>query len=272
MAGAAAADTDSITEYATSTDGTRIAFSREGSGPALVLVDGAMCYREFGPAKPFTDELKGEFTVVTYDRRGRGESGDSSTYDPKLEIDDLKAVLVAVGGAPNVLAFSSGAGLAYRTAAAGAKIGKLIGYESPWVGLRGGRDYVSALDALHAQGKNGKMIDYFMVKMIGAPFFVPLMFRFMGKSWKQLQSVAPTLRYDARVMGGDFEVPVAELAKITVPTLVVWGSKAAKEMIAGNEKVAAAIPGAGHRVLDGQTHNVTPAALHPVVSEFFAQG
>ena len=258
------------TEFATSSDGTRIAFERSGAGPALVLVDGAMCYRDFGPAKPFTDELKGEFTVVSYDRRGRGESGDSSRYDPTLEVDDLTAVLDAVGGSPNVLGFSSGAGLAYRAAAAGATMRKLVGYEAPWVGVRGGRDYVADLDRLNAAGRGDKMVDYFMTKMIGAPFFVPVMFRLMGANWKKLRAVGPTIRYDARVMGGDFEVPAAELAKVAVPTMVVWGSKAAKEMVAGNQKVAASIPGARHRVLDGQTHNVTPAALHPVLTEFLA--
>jgi pimeloyl-ACP methyl ester carboxylesterase len=258
------------TEFATSSDGTRIAFERTGAGPLLLLVDGAMCYREFGPAKPFTDELKDRFTVVSYDRRGRGESGDSSDYRAELEIDDLRAIVATLGETPYVLGFSSGAGLAYRAAAAGVPMRRLIGYESPWVGLRGGRDYVADLDRLHEQGKGGKMVDYFMVKMIGAPFFVPLMFRLMGSNWKKLQAVGSTLRYDARVMGGDFEVPVAELARIAVPALVVWGSKAAKEMVAGNTKVADSIPGAERRVLEGQTHNVTPAALAPVVEEFFS--
>lgn len=258
------------TQFATSSDGTRIAYSSEGTGPTLVLVDGAMCYRAFGPSEPFTNELKSSYTVVSYDRRGRGESGDSSTYDAKLEIDDLRAVLDAVGGSAYVLGFSSGAGLAYRAAAAGVPMTKLIGYESPWVGLRGGRDYVRDLDALNAKGKGGAMVDYFMTKMIGAPFFVPVMFRFMGANWKKLKAVGPTIRYDARVMGGDFEVPVAELASVKVPTLVARGSKAAKEMVAGNEKVAAAIPGSQTRVLEGQTHNVTPAALAPVVRDFFA--
>jgi pimeloyl-ACP methyl ester carboxylesterase len=258
------------TKFVTSTDGTRIAYSSEGAGPVLVLVDGAMCYRAFGPSEPFSKELRDAYTVVSYDRRGRGESGDASTYDASLEIDDLRAVLDAVGGDPYVLGFSSGAGLAYRAAAAGVMMRKLIGYESPWVGLRGGRDYVRDLDALNAQGKGGAMIDYFMTKMIGAPFFVPVMFRLMGSNWKKLKAVGPTIRYDARVMGGDFEVPAAELAHVKVPTLVAWGSKAAKEMVAGNEKVADSIPGSQRRVLDGQTHNVTPAALSPVVRDFFA--
>ncbi|CAN5552992.1 alpha/beta hydrolase [soil metagenome] len=258
------------TEFATSSDGTRIAFERNGIGPVLVLVDGATCYRAFGPAKPFTDELASEFTVVSYDRRGRGESGDSSTYDAKLEFDDLRAVLTALGEPAYVLGFSSGAALAYRAAAAGVPMRKLIGYEAPWVGLRGGRDYISDLDGLIAAGQNSKAVDYFMVKMVAAPFFVPIMMRLMGKVWKQLLQVAPTLRYDARVMGGDFAAPTAELARVTVPTLVVWGSKAAEEMVAGNQQIVAAIPGAGHRILNGQTHNVLPSALHPALTEFFA--
>ena len=263
------AEPTQTTEFATSTDGTRIAFSRAGSGPVLVLVDGAMCYREFGPSQPFTQELADAYTVVSYDRRGRGESGDSSTYDPSLEIADLRAVLDAVGGPAYVLGFSSGAGLAYRAAAAGVPMRKLVGYESPWVGVRGGRDYVAALDALNAAGRGDKMIDYFMTKMIGAPFFVTVMFRTMGDRWKKLKAVAPTLRYDVRVMG-DYQVPTAELAKVGVPTLVVWGSKAAKEMSAGNAAVAASIPGSQTRILEGQTHDVKPAALAPVLREFFA--
>ncbi len=234
------------------------------------MVDGATCYRAFGPAMPFTEALRDAYTVVTYDRRGRGESGDSSTYRPELEIDDLRAVVDAVGGTPYVLGFSSGAGLAYRAAAAGVPMAKLIGYEAPYVGRRGGRDYVADLDRLIDEGKNGKAVDYFMVKMVGAPFFVPVVFRLMSKLWPKMKQIAPTLRYDARVMGGDFEVPTAEFAKITVPVLTLWGSKAAREMSKANAAIAEAIPGAKHSILDGQTHNVTPEALRPEIVGFFA--
>lgn len=259
-----------VTEFATSSDGTRIAFERDGQGPLLLIVDGAMCYRDFGPSKSMTAELRDRYTVVSYDRRGRGESGDAAAYDVEREFDDLRAVIDALGEPPYVLGFSSGAGLAYRAAAAGVPMRKLLGYEAPWVGRRGGRDYLADLDRLHARGKGGAMVDYFMVKMIGAPFFVPLMFRLMGSNWRKLQAVGSTIRYDARVMGGDFEVPAGELARIPVPALVVWGGKAAPEMSAANARAAAAIPGAGQRVLEGQTHQVAPAALAPVVREFFA--
>jgi hypothetical protein len=147
---------------------------------------------------------------------------------------------------------------------------KLIGYEAPYVGRRGGRDYVTDLDRLIADGEHGKAVDYFMVKMVGGPFFLPVMFRLMGKLWGQMKQIAPTLRYDARVMGGDFEVPVAELRTIAIPVLSAWGSKAKPEMSKANAEIAAAIPGAEQRVLDGQTHNVTPAALRPEIERFFA--
>jgi pimeloyl-ACP methyl ester carboxylesterase len=92
----------------------------------------------------------------------------------------------------------------------------------------------------------------------------------MGKLWPQLKQIAPTLRYDARVMGGDFEVPTGELKKVTVPVLTIWGSKAAPEMSKANAAIAEAIPGAEHRILDGQTHNVTPEALKPELARFFS--
>ena len=264
------------TEFAKSADGTRIAFERSGTGPVLVLVDGALCYRDFGPSRPLAKELGDVYTVVSYDRRGRGESGDTEPYAAEREFEDLAAVVKAVGGDAYVLGQSSGAGLAYRATAAGTvKPRKLIGYESPWVGLRPGkdgnpRDYLGELQALLAQGKRGKAVDYFMIKMVEGPWFLPAMMRLMPKVWKQLQGVAHTLPNDARVMGARFTVPVDELKRISVPTLALAGSKAAPAMLAAQEKVAATVPGAEHRILDGQTHNVAPAALAPEVRRFFA--
>jgi pimeloyl-ACP methyl ester carboxylesterase len=267
-----------VTEWATSTDGTRIAFERAGTGPILILVDGAFCYREFGPARDVAKALVNDFTVVSYDRRGRGESGNTLPYAPEREFEDLHAVIDAVVPASDdhgafVMGQSSGAGLAYRAAAAGVPMRKLIGYEAPWVGLRtnkdgSAKDYHGDLDRLIDDGENGTAISYFMVDMIGAPRFVPLMMRVMAaKEWRKLLKVAPTLRHDADVMG-DFTVPGAELATVAVPTLVLCGSKAAPAMLAAQEKVAAAIPGAEHAVLAGQTHQVSPAALKPQFLRF----
>lgn len=265
----------SPTEFATSADGTRIAFERSGTGPALVLVDGAFCYREFGPARDVAAAMRDAFTVVIYDRRGRGESGDTLPYSPEREFEDLGAVIDAVGGDADVMGQSSGAGLAYRAAAAGVPMRGLVGYEAPWVGLRKNKDgstknYHADLDRLIDSGANAKAISYFMVDMIGAPRIMPLMMRIMAaKEWTKLLAVAPTLRYDAAVMGSSFEVPTHELGRVTVPTLALCGGKGASEMLAAQEAVAAAIPGAEHAVLAGQTHQVSPAALRAHLLRFF---
>lgn len=262
------------TEWATSADGTRIAFERTGSGPLLVLVDGAFCYREFGPARDVAKAMQDAFTVVVYDRRGRGESGDTLPYAPEREFDDLRAVIEAAGGDAFVMGQSSGAGLAYRAAAAGVPMWKLIGYEAPWVGLRTNKDgstkdYHADLDRLIDTGQNAKAISYFMVDMIGAPKIMPLMMRIMAaKEWTKLLAVAPTLRYDAAVMGASFTVPADELATVTVPVLALCGSKGAPEMLAAQERIAEVVPGAEHAVLAGQTHQVSPAALRPQFLRF----
>jgi len=263
------------TEFATSADGTRIAFERSGAGPLIVLVDGALCSRDFGPGRPVAAELTDRFTVVIYDRRGRGESGDIAPYTAEREFEDLAAVIAAAGGNAFVMGQSSGAAITYRAAAAGVPMRKLIGYEAPWVGVRAGADgsprhYESDLKALLAKGENGKAVGYFMVTMVGAPFFVPTMMRLMPKVWKPMQAIATTLPYDAAVMGAAFSPPLEELARITVPTLVLCGGKSPKAMQAAEDAVAAAIPGARHQTLAGQTHQVSPQALAPVIAEFFA--
>jgi pimeloyl-ACP methyl ester carboxylesterase len=266
--------TVTATEFATSADGTRIAFERSGAGPVLVLVDGAFCYREFGPARAVAAALESEFTVVIYDRRGRGESGNVLPYAVEREFEDLHAVIAAVGADAFVMGQSSGAALVYRAAAAGIPMKKIIGYEAPWVGLRTNADgslkqYHADLDRLIDAGENGTAIAYFMVDMVGAPRFLPLLMRVMSaKAWRKLLAVAPTLRHDAALMGATFTVPETELATIAVPALVLCGSKAAPQMRAAQEKVAAAIPRAEHAVLAGQTHQVSPAALRPQFLRF----
>jgi pimeloyl-ACP methyl ester carboxylesterase len=264
------------TEFAVSKDGTRIAFERIGTGPVVVLVDGALCYRDFGPARPMSKELADTYTVVSYDRRGRGESGDTEPYAVEREFEDLAAVVNAAGSDAYLIGQSSGAGLAYRATAAGIVTPrKLIGYEAPWVGLRPSRDgrprdFLAELQALLREDKPGKAVDYFMVKMVAAPWFLPLMMRLMPKVWRQLQAVAHTLPNDARIMGAQFTVPTQEIAQISVPTLVMAGSKASPAMLGAQEKVAATVNGAEHRILDGQTHNVAPAALASEARKFFS--
>ena len=117
-------------EKVISRDGTPIAVDILGSGPALILVDGAMCSRGFGPMPALAKELQSTFTVHTYDRRGRGESGDTGNYTPDREVEDLAAVIEAAGGTAYVYGTSSGGALSLRAAAAGLPITKLAVFEA----------------------------------------------------------------------------------------------------------------------------------------------
>ncbi|MEP6478050.1 MAG: alpha/beta hydrolase [Rhodoglobus sp.] len=260
------------TQTVTSTDGTVIAYEKVGTGPALVLVDGALCSRDFGPCRSLANHLADHFTVYFYDRRGRGESGDVQPYSAEKEYQDLEAVIGAAGGDAYVTGFSSGAAIALQAAASGVAMRKLASYEAPYVGLNqvNGKDvdYLARLNELLAKGDRGGAVGFFMVKMVGGPFFLPLMMKLMPKVWKQLQAVAHTLPYDATVLG-DFTVPRSTLAKITVPTLVMGGSKAKPNMAAAVQGVADAVPGSVHHTLAGQTHQVADAAIAPELIEFF---
>src|SRR5438105_3268893 len=102
--------------YVTSKDGTRIAFDRIGQGSSLILVDGALCYRGVGPSGPLARALMQHFTVFTYDRRGRGESGDTAPYAVEREVEDIEALVNEAGGSAFVWGMSSGAVLALEAA------------------------------------------------------------------------------------------------------------------------------------------------------------
>ncbi|KRC49788.1 hypothetical protein ASE16_13980 [Leifsonia sp. Root227] len=259
-----------------SADGTSIAYERSGTGPALVLVDGALCTRAFGPARPLAALLADRFTVYAYDRRGRGDSGDRQPYAVQHEVDDLRAVIakaaVDTGREVNVYGSSSGAGVALEAAAAGIPMRRLVTYEAPYI-ADGWKDtsvdHLAAVQALLAQGKNGAAVGYFLTKMVGAPAFMPAMMRLMPKVWKQLTAVAPTLPNDIRVMDG-FRLPTERLATIAVPTLVLVGSKAAAPMREAQDALAATIPGARSGVLAGQTHQVSEKAVGPEIAAFSA--
>ncbi len=262
------------TQTVLSKDGTTIAYEKVGAGPALVLVDGALCYREFGPCRSLANHLADRFTVYFYDRRGRGESGDTQPYAAEREYEDLEAVIRATRANAYIAGFSSGAALALQAAASGMKMRGLAAYEAPYLGLKEvkGRkpDHLGTLKGLIARGDRGGAVGFFMVKMVGAPPFLPLMMRLFPKVWKQLKGVAHTLPYDATVMG-NFEVPTAMLGNITVPTLVMGGSKAKPNMAAAVMGVADAVPGSLHKTLTGQTHQVKDEAIAPELIEFFME-
>jgi pimeloyl-ACP methyl ester carboxylesterase len=255
-----------------SADGTTIAYERIGTGPSLVLVDGAFCGTRLGPSRALAEELSSDFTVYFYDRRGRGGSGDTKPYAVEREIEDLAAICEVAGGRPYVYGISSGAALALEAVAAGLPVERLAVYEAPYtgVGMKDGRpvDHEARLNALLAEDKRGAMVSYFLVKMVGAPAFVPLLLRLMPKVWKVQTAAANTLPYETRVLNG-FAAPVDRLARIAVPTRVMVGGKAAPAMVRAQETVAGAVPGAEHRVLEGETHQVSTRAIAAEARDFF---
>ncbi len=255
-----------MTDFATSKDGTRIAYESLGSGPALVLVDGALNSRAFGAAKDVAKALADSYTVYWYDRRGRGESGDTLPYAPAREIDDLAAVIAAAGGGAYVMGQSSGAALVLEAAASGLKMRKLASYEAPYVGQS--TDFLAKQKQLIADGDRKGAVDYFMTTMVGGPFFMPLMMRLMPKVFRELQAVAHTLPYDTELLNG-FEVPTERFASIKTPALVMGGSKFKPNMKKAVYDVAGAVPDATLVILEGQTHQVSPAVLAPALKEFF---
>ena len=263
------------TEFVTSRDGTRIAYTKLGSGPPLILVDGAFCYRGNGPAPELAPVLAKDFTVYAYDRRGRGESGNSSAYTIEREIEDLQAVAEVAGDAPFVVGISSGAGLALQAAASGVRMRKLALYEPPYgddstrpVPLETARAHLN--DLIQANDRSGA-VRYFMTDVFGAPkAFVFVMPLFMRDSWKRNELVAHTLPYDLSILE-DESVLTSRSAEIVLPVLVVGGDKSPQPLRDAVARVAKALPQGTSRFLPGQTHMLSAAAFAPVVTEFFLQ-
>jgi pimeloyl-ACP methyl ester carboxylesterase len=254
----------------TSKDGTAIGYERAGEGPPLILIDGALCSRAFGPMPKLAPLLAREFTVYLYDRRGRGESGDTAPYAKERELEDLAALIGVAGGAAALVGLSSGAALALEAAAARLPVTGVVAYEPPYIepaGATRGRRFQERLQELVGAGDRGGAVRYFMRDMVGVPAPFVFMMRLMPGLWRKLKAVGHTLPYDSAVMG-DFTVPAERLAKVAVPTLVMHGSKTEARLKRAAGEVAAAIPDARSRTLEGQNHNVSSAVLAPAVVEF----
>ncbi|MEU0564724.1 alpha/beta fold hydrolase [Nonomuraea sp. NPDC005983] len=259
----------------TSTDGTTIAYDRVGQGPAVVLVDGALCHRASGPNTPLAQALSRHFTVYTYDRRGRGESGDTAPFAPQREIEDLAAVVEEAGAPVCLYGISSGAALALDAVESGVPVEKLAVYEPPFV-LDGTRppipaDYTEQLGRLVAEGRRADAVRYFMRRGVGLPGVVVAMMRLMP-AWSGLKAVAHTLPYDAAFVARyerGTPIPAGTWSSVKVPTLAVSGGKSPAWMRNGVRSLAEVLPDAEHHTLEGQTHIVKPEALVPVLEAFF---
>lgn len=258
-----------------SKDGTQISYTKTGSGPAIVLVDGAGSYRKIGTGLFLPPELSKHFTVYTYDRRGRGESRDTQPYSIEREIEDLQAIMDIAGNGVYLYGHSSGAVLALYAVAAGVKPAKLVLYEPPLVVVDSTDEHppTDAMQQLQARIKAGDLsaaMKYWMTQVIGMPSFVPLMLSIvMRKHWKNMVAAANTLPYDLTIVEkSDWSVPTEAAKKVTVPTLVMSGAKSVVKLQKAAKAVGAAIPGAETRLIEGVGHNVTPKVLVPILQEF----
>lgn len=263
------------TKFCTSSDGTPIAYESTGTGPALVVVEGALCQRSMGTAKIVTDTLKSDHTVYAYDRRGRGESGPGATpYDVQREVEDLVAVCDTAGGNPLVFGTSSGAALALEAARQGVPMRSLAVYEAPFIvdGTHAPNDPAlgDQIQALVDAGRRGAAVKTFM-KVVGMPApMVALMPLF--PMWKGLKAVAHTLPYDFAIVL-PFEqgqpLPEGHYGSVAVPTLVIAGGKSPAYLRNAQAAIAAQVPGSRLVTLEGQTHMVNAKVTVPVLLEHF---
>ncbi len=256
-----------------SKDGTQIAYDTRGSGPAVILVDGALCYRGFGPMPGLGDLLQTNFTVYNYDRRGRGQSTDTLPYKLKREVEDIEALIDATGGKAYLFGISSGGCLGIEAAAKlGSKVEKLAVYEPPYVtkkkAVKAWKEYRKELQKAIDEHRNGDAVSLFM-NLVGTPADQIVEMR-QSPMWAMFEAVAPTLTDDAEAMGEDRTVPTKRAAKVKTPTLVMNGTITPLVPEADAE-LADAMPHAQRRVLEGQPHDVDLNVLAAALTPFFME-
>ncbi|GHI04793.1 hydrolase [Streptomyces cellostaticus] len=252
----------------TSRDGTSLAYQVTGQGPTVILVSGAMSTG--GTVTPLAHRLADRCTAVVYDRRGRGESGDTAPYTVAREVEDLAALIDAVGGEAALFGVSSGGALVLEAAASGLPVRQAAVYEAPFADfLEGGAEreaaYKENLNRALTEGRRGDAVELFL-RLTGLG---EEMIRGARRSpmWAGMEAVAPSLAYDDAVMG-DGLLPRERLASIAVPVLAVAGGASPEWMRVASREIADTVPRGTYRVLEGQTHMVEPDVLGPVLAEF----
>jgi pimeloyl-ACP methyl ester carboxylesterase len=251
----------------TSADGTTIAYDQAGVGPVLIVSVGAFCTRGTFVASP---ELTAQFTVVTYDRRGRGDSGDTEPFTAQREYEDLAAVAAATGTKPPfIFGHSSGAAIALRAAAAGLPVAGIVAYEAPFANdetPQPDTDPAEHIRELVGAGRDREAVMYWIADVVHAPEQVVA--QMDGAPWvAALEPLARTLPYDIAVTDGG--VPVGELNTINAPVLIMGGGNSPAWFRRSVAEQAAAIPGAQLKTVDGYDHNVPPEVIAPILAGFF---
>lgn len=265
----------------TSTDGTTIAYEHVGDGPPVILVNGALgdrkLDRRFKQMCRLAELLAPRHTVINYDRRGRGESNEHGPFSVAAEIDDIAALVEAAGGRASLFGFSSGGALALRAAGAAIGVDRVAVYEVPFMvdadDTRPPADYGARLDELVAAGDRRGAVRHFMRNAMGMPGPAVAAMRLMP-GWKDMEANAHTLPHDWAALGEHNmqgkPLISAEWASVTVPALVVCGGKSPSSLQKGARALAAILPDAELRVLDGMGHRLKVDRLAPVLDEFLS--
>ena len=260
-------------KFIQSTDGTRIAFQTKGSGPALIIIDGAFCYSSYGPASSLSNLLEKDFTVYTYDRRGRGESANELPYSIDKEVDDLLTLIKVTGESPFVFGMSSGGALLLQTLVKSAAIKKAALFEPPYVARS--KNEVSFQQAqyelvslLNDHDRSGA-VRYFMNRLMKIPGIIVFILKLFNRSmWKKNEAVAHTLPYDLELMK-DNAVLIRAADTIAIPVLIMGGEKSPASMKAAVQNVTKSIKKGSMRILKGEGHNVAVNVLAPELISFF---
>jgi pimeloyl-ACP methyl ester carboxylesterase len=256
-----------------SKDGTKLAYDKTGQGPALILVAGA--FQDRMAMAAYAEPLSKHFTVFNYDRRGRGESGNTPPYTVEREIEDIDALIQVAGGSAFVFGGSSGGVLTLDAAAYGSNITKLAIYEPPFV-VDDSRDpvpenIVDQLTDMIASGRRGDAAETFMTKGSLMPADMVSGMR-AQPFWPGVEAVAHTLVYDAMIMEGTMQgnpLPLDRWAAIMIPTLVIYGGAGPAWSRNAAEALIELLPDAERRRLEGQFHDLSPDVLTPVLEKFF---
>lgn len=255
----------------TSTDGTRIAFERTGQGPPVIVVGGALTDRS--AALPVAAQLATDFTAYAYDRRGRGDSGDTAPYAVAREIEDLAALIAEAGGEAYLYGVSSGAILAFEAVAAGLPVPRLALFEPPY-SVSAARpnasvDFSVRVGELLAAERRDEAVEYFLTQAVGLSEQAVAGVQ-SSPVWSGMTALAHTLTYDLTITG-DGSLPAGRMASVTVPTLVLASAESTDWLREAAQAVGDAIPDGRYRALSGEFHDVPPAVLAPVLAEFLRQ-
>jgi pimeloyl-ACP methyl ester carboxylesterase len=258
--------------WVTSADGTQIAVETVGRGRPVVLIGGA--FNDRTTMAGLAQVLSPYYLAATYDRRGRGDSGDQSGgYSVDREMEDLQAVIGHVGGSACLFGHSSGAVLALEAARRGLPVAKVAAYETPFI-PEGSRprpapDVGERLVRLVQAGDREGATVLFQTEMIGLPAEMVEGMRH-SDMWGYLTGLAHSLPYDCALFEPGCPVPNRRLAGIGVPTLAIAGSNTFPWLAEATRQVADAVPGARFESLHGQDHGVLrqPGALVPGLRDF----